>query len=275
MKGKKHFKNAETVQCFFRPIKKANDNNEISTAHIPNLSQIQRNKSRETKQLTLTFVSKSSPSEKKAEILFALKSIVSNWPANSIRSMNQLFQCMFTDSEIAKGFQLSHTKLKYITNFGIAPYFHQLLIDELENCNYYSLSFDESLNDFTQTCQMDINIRFWSKAKKKARVSYFDSKFLGQAKPNELLASSNEIINTINSGNKVIQISMDGPSTNWKFFELVQKDKEEKEQKKLLDIASCSLYIIHGAFKSGAEKNGLDIKSIFKAAYTILHDTPA
>ena len=65
MKGKKHFKNAETVQCFFRPTKKANDNNEISTAHIPNLSQIQRNKSRETKQLTLSFVSKSSPSEKK------------------------------------------------------------------------------------------------------------------------------------------------------------------------------------------------------------------
>ena len=43
----------------------------------------------------------------------------------------------------------------------------------------------------------------------------------------------------------------------------------------MLDIASCSLYIIHGAFKSGAEKNGWDIKSVFKAAYTILHDTPA
>ena len=113
------------------------------------MSQIQRNKSRETKQLTLSFVSKSSPSKKKAEILFALKSIVSDWSVNSIGSMNQLFQCMFTDSEIAKDFQLSRTKLTYITNFGIAPYFHQLLIDELENCNYYSLLFDESLNDFT------------------------------------------------------------------------------------------------------------------------------
>ena len=189
--------------------------------------------------------------------------------------MNQLFQCMFSDSEIAKDFQLSHIKLTYITNFGIAPYFHHLLIDELKNSNYYSLSFDESLNDFTQTCQMDINIRFWSKAKKKACVRYFDSKLLGHATANDILASFNEIINTIDSGNKMIQISMDGPSTNWKLFEPNQKDREEKEQKTLLDIGSCSLHTIHVAFKSGAEKNGWDIKSIFKAAYTILLDTPA
>ena len=47
---------------------------------------------------------------------------------------------------------------------------------------------------------------------------------------------------------------MDGPSTNWKLFELIQKDQEEKEQKKLLVIGSCSLHIIHGALKSGGEK---------------------
>ena len=68
---------------------------------------------------------------------------------------------------------------------------------------------------------------------------------------------------------------MDGPSTNWELIEVILKDREEKEQKKLLDIGSCSLHIVHGAFKLGAEKNGWDIISIFKAAYTILHDTPA
>ena len=73
----------------------------------------------------------------------------------------------------------------------------------------------------------------------------------------------------------MIQISMNGPSANWKLFELIQKDREEKQQKKLLDIGLCSLHIIHGACKSGAEKNGWDIKLIFKPAYTILHDTPA
>ena len=117
--------------------------------------------------------------------------------------------------------------------------------------------------------------RFWSKAKKKAFVCYLDSKFLGHATANDLVASFNKIINTIDSRNKMIQILMDGPSTNWKLFDFIHKDQEKKEQKKLLDIGSCSLHIIHGAFKSGVEKNGWDMKSIFKAAYTILHDTPA
>ena len=141
---------------------------------MPDSSQIQTNKTKEIQQLTLSFVSRSSPSKKKAEIFFTLKSIVSNLSWNSTNGMSQLFQCMFTDSEIAKDFQLSRTKLTYITNFVKVPYFHQLLIDELKNYDYYSLSFDESLNDFTLTCQMDINIRFRSKAKKNSCICYFD-----------------------------------------------------------------------------------------------------
>ena len=47
---------------FFRPAKKANDNNEKLTIHMPNSSQIQTNKAKETQQLTLSFVSKLPPS---------------------------------------------------------------------------------------------------------------------------------------------------------------------------------------------------------------------
>ena len=35
------------------------NNNEISTVHMPNSSQMQTNKTKETHQLTLSFVSKS------------------------------------------------------------------------------------------------------------------------------------------------------------------------------------------------------------------------
>ena len=51
---------------FFRPIKKANGYNEISTVHAPNSSQIQTNNTKETQQLTLSFPLKSSPSKKKS-----------------------------------------------------------------------------------------------------------------------------------------------------------------------------------------------------------------
>ena len=74
------------------------NNIEIFTFHMPNSSQFQTNETKETQQLTLSFVSKSSPSKKKTEILFTLKFIVSTLSANFIDGMSQLFQCMFTDT---------------------------------------------------------------------------------------------------------------------------------------------------------------------------------
>ena len=43
---------------FFRPTKEANDKNEISAVYMPNSSQIQTNKTKETQQVTLSFISK-------------------------------------------------------------------------------------------------------------------------------------------------------------------------------------------------------------------------
>ena len=110
--------------------------------YMPNSSQIQTNRTKESRQLVL---SKSWPRKKKSwDFVCSQVCIVSNWSTNFIDGMSQLFQCMLTDSERANDFPLSSTKMTYIVNFCIAPYFHQLLIDELKNCIYYSLSFNES-----------------------------------------------------------------------------------------------------------------------------------
>ena len=83
------------------------------------------------------------------------------------------------------------------------------------------------------------------------------------------------MINNVEGGNRIIQVSMDGPLTNWKFFNLLQKDRVEKEQHDLIDIGSCSLHIIHNAFKIGAESSGWNMKAILKGVFSILHDTLA
>ena len=49
----------------------------------------------------------------------------------------------------------------------------------------------------------------------------------------------------------------------------------EKEQNNLIHIGSCSLHIMHGAFKTGAESSGWNMKAIPKGLFTFLHDTPA
>ena len=47
---------------------------------------------------------------------------------------------------------------------------------------------------------------------------------------------------------------MDELNVNLRFYqELIKKRKEEHMFHSLLDIGSCSLHIIHGSFKTGAE----------------------
>ena len=65
---------------------------------------------------------------------------------------------MFPDSETAKSYEMGRAKLGYVVNFGLWLYLHGLLTESIKKSPYYSISFDESLNDSFQNCQMDLNI---------------------------------------------------------------------------------------------------------------------
>ena len=68
---------------------------------------------------------------------------------------------MFSDSDIAKQFSMGGTKSMYVINHGLAPFFKSQLTDDLEKSDIHVFSFDESLNDVTQTSEMDLYIRYW------------------------------------------------------------------------------------------------------------------
>lgn len=71
--------------------------------------------------------------------------------------------------------------------------------------------------------------------------------------------------------NKMTQVSMLGPNAKWKFIEPLKRYRFENE----LIIVSCSLYIIHGASKTGAESTYLELKKVLKEAFNLLHDSLA
>ena len=73
---------------------------------------------------------------------------------------------------------------------------------------------------------------------------------------------------------KMCQISMDGPSVNWKFFNGVTKKREEDELHALINIGSCGLHVIHGAFQTGVDATNWNIKKTLHSAFYILHDSP-
>ena len=271
MKSKKHLKSIERINVIFQSCRQ------------PMITTITEQSTTEPSvstppfyQKQLTLVSNLSSAEKReAELLWTLKCFRSDMSALSYEGVSELFEVMFSDSQIAKDFQMSQTKMTYIINFAIEPYFLEILISELKSCNYYSVSLHECINDIIQTCQMDVHVRYWNSSKDQICVRQLDSKFMGHATANGLLENFSDVINNVDGGNCMIQVSMDGPSTSWKFFNLLQNDRVEKEQHNLIDIGSCSLHIIHGAFKTGAESCCSNMKVILKGAFTILDHTPA
>ena len=50
----------------------------------------------------------------------------------------------------------------------------------------------------------------------------------------------------------MLQVSMDGPSVDIKFAEALPKHRDECELPQLIDIGSCQLHVIHGAFQTGS-----------------------
>ena len=91
-----------------------------------------------------------------AEIYWAMKVLWSHLPYRSCLNLNELFWKMFPDSQVAKSFQLSKTKCAYYVVFGLAPSFKELLVKDIKLWPFYSLLFDESLNNKLQEEQMDI-----------------------------------------------------------------------------------------------------------------------
>ena len=51
-----------------------------------------------------------------------------------------LFQLMFPDSKIASILVLGKDKLKYVVNYGIAPYFTQLLRGQVSSSKWFVIS---------------------------------------------------------------------------------------------------------------------------------------
>ena len=121
---------------------------------------------------------------------------------------------------------------------------------------------------------MGLVIRLWHTINNQVSPRCWNSKCLSHIKADDILAKFNDSVSTADL-NKMIQVSMDGPNTNWKYVKYLKRCWLENEQHQLMDIGSCSLQIIHGAFKTGTENTNWELKKVLKGPFTLLHDPPA
>ena len=153
-----------------------------------------------------------------AEIKWALKIVTSHFSFRSCLDINELLRSMFRDSHIAKSFKLSKTKCAYLRNFGIAPYFKEVLKKEIINAPVFSRLFDQSMNCILQNEQLDIHIGFGDDSKCMAVTQYFDSDFRRRSNADNIVTKLQQSLQKL-VAEKMIQLAMDGPATNWSVFE--------------------------------------------------------
>lgn len=209
----------------------------------------------------------------KAEVLWALQIIAKHQSYRSCDKLRELFQEMFSDSEIAGKFTLSPTKASYVIVYGLAPYFRSALDDVLKTCDAYVACFDEALNKVSQRGQMDIVLRFWDPSSNAVATRYLTSVFLGHATAADLEQKFKEGLGSLPL-TKLMQISMDGPNVNLKFLDSMKSNLDDN-QRQLIDIGSCGLHVLHGAFRTGHDKAGWSINDFLRAIYWLFKDSPA
>ena len=66
-----------------------------------------------------------------AEVLWTLKVVMCHYSFHSCNDISATFRAMFPDSGIAKTCEA--TKCAYLTCFGLAPYFHEQLVDMVQH----------------------------------------------------------------------------------------------------------------------------------------------
>ena len=189
----------------------------------------------------------------KAEIYLVLIAIKNNYSFASLSDLAEVYSEIFEDSDIAKRIKLSDKKVRYIINFGLAPYFKAEILKDIGESNFV-IHFDETTTKQAKK-QLDICLSYWSETQGKVVYSYCDSYFLGHADAKILL---NKLLHFLEVNNlkveKLIQLSMDGPNTNLSLRKKVDNMLQEKSMATLLNIGTCYLHILHNALRKGLTK---------------------
>lgn len=124
---------------------------------------------------------------------------------------------------------------------------------------------------------MDVNIRFWCNERDFVCTRYFTSAFLNRSTADEIRRNFKLALSDFKIS-AMIQISMDGPNVNHKFFKDLKAELEEDSQGDspvLLNMGSCGLHALHGAFKTAIKASNWSLISFFRCLYNLFKDVPA
>ena len=129
-------------------------------------------------------------------------------------------------------------------------------------------------NEVSKKGQMDLVSRYWYENTNRVAVRYLNSGLMGHTTSDDILKSLKSALNPTDI-RKIIQISIDGLSVNWKFLELHNNEHREIYQKTLLSLGSCGLHVLHESFQTGHSGAEWNINTILRSMYNLFKQSPA
>ena len=190
---------------------------------------------------------------------------------NSCRDISKLFAKIF-NCPVADAFKLGPAKCQYLICYGLAPYFSQLLVKELNSSLFIATSFDECFNRINQKGQMDLFVRYWNNTSNQVSTRYLSSSFMGKALATDVLEHFNQSCSKIQKQN-IIQVSLGGPNVNLKFLDLVNENCANDELHSLISIGTCSLHTLHQAFQHAPQI--WSVRKVLRAMWKTLDQSPS
>ena len=144
----------------------------------------------------------------------------------------------------------------------ISTFFKTNLTKSIKDLPFFAASFDESLDRIYQDEQMSVHIHYCSNEKSPVKIKYLDSNAdnLHDSLHNVLQSLPEKKHATIVYGWVKYQLEV---------FELLFSYRNEKEWSNLLNLGSCGLHIVHGAFQNGIKAINWELERELKAMFKL------
>ncbi|KAH6947448.1 hypothetical protein HPB50_019037 [Hyalomma asiaticum] len=156
-----------------------------------------------------------------SEVIWCLNAVMTHSSFRAAAALASLFPLMFPSSATANKMQLGRDKVAYTIVCGLAPFFKESLMSEVNEAPYLVIAFDELLNKVAQKEQMGMLVR------------YLMSCFLGRTRAEELVSAFKRATEGL-SRSKILQISMDEPNVNMKFLREIKEELRESNDGHLI-----------------------------------------
>ncbi|XP_029845476.2 uncharacterized protein LOC115328421 [Ixodes scapularis] len=120
---------------------------------------------------------------------------------------------------------------------------------------------------------MDVHVRCWDSSH-KVTTRYYNSVFMGHSTAEDVQGKLLSALEPLPL-EKILQISMDGPNVNLKFFKNFQVHLQEAYQVLCVDIGTCGLHTMHNAYRAGIAASRWGLHCLLSSLSALFESSPA